>query len=281
MQTYIKKNKLPLSILVIISITLITFTISLLNKNEVTIQLNEIPLRSEPLKDSQNIGKLVKGNKVKVLNTKNNWSYVLYTNEKKAWLPNWLLYRKDQLVKLTPLAETTVMLDAGHGGNDTGALSNNNDYEKTYTLKAALATKTLLESYGVNVVMTRDSDKLVYLSDIPKIAQENNADVSISFHFDSAPQKNTASGLTTYYYHKKNGSYTLANKLNQEMNSLKIPNRGVDFGNFLVIRQNKKPAVLLEMGYINSNHDFKIISSINYPTEIANSVKNGLDNYFS
>lgn len=281
MQTYIKKNKLPLSILVIISITLITFTISLLNKNEVTIQLNEIPLRSEPLKDSQNIGKLVKGNKVKVLNTKNNWSYVLYTNEKKAWLPNWLLYRKDQLVKLTPLAETTVMLDAGHGGNDTGALSNNNDYEKTYTLKAALATKTLLESYGVNVVMTRDSDKLVYLSNIPKIAQENNADVSISFHFDSAPQKNTASGLTTYYYHKNNGSYTLANTLNQEMNSLKIPNRGVDFGNFLVIRQNKKPAVLLEMGYINSNHDFKIISSINYPTEIANSVKNGLDNYFS
>ncbi|SUP61081.1 N-acetylmuramoyl-l-alanine amidase I [Weissella viridescens] len=71
-----------------------------------------------------------------------------------------------------------------------------------------------LKSHGTRVIMTRDTDKLVALPDIPKIAEMRHSDMFISFHFDSAPESNSASGYTTYYYHTKNGSKDLASAVN-------------------------------------------------------------------
>lgn len=281
MQTYIKKNLIPLVIVFIFSLLTAVIAIILLNKNQATVQLAEIPLHAAPSRTSKSLGMVTKGTHLKVIKTHNDWALVRQPNEHVAWLPTWLLYRKTLLKALTPLAETTIMLDAGHGGSDTGAISNTGQFEKTYTLKTALATRKLLESYGAHVIMTRTQDKLVYLANIPIIAEKNLADASISFHFDSAPEKNSASGLTTYYYHHGNGSYALASALNEQMNHFPVPNRGVDFGDFLVIRRNTRPAVLLEMGYINNDHDFKAIKSTGYPNEIAQAVQTGLETYFT
>lgn len=270
-----------LLLLIVISFSIITIVIAfiLLNKNQATVQLAQIPLHTAPSRTSKTVGTVTKGTKLKIIEVKNDWALVRQPNEAIAWLPNWLLHRKTPLKALTPLAEATIMLDAGHGGSDTGAISNTGQFEKTYTLKTALATRKLLESYGAHVIMTRTTDHLVYLANIPDIAEKNHADASISFHFDSAPQKNSASGLTTYYYHQQNGSYALAKSLNHEMNHFPVPNRGVEFGDFLVIRRNTLPAVLLEMGYINSDHDFESINSPGYPKEIAVSVQKGLEAY--
>ena len=88
------------------------------------------------------------------------------------------------------------------------------------------------------------------------------------------------SGYTTYYYHKKT-SLRLAQDTNSKLKYLKLENRGVEFGDFLVIRENTVPAVLLEMGYINSDRDFERITSTSYQDSVADDIKQGLDTYFN
>ena len=102
----------------------------------------------------------------------------------------------------------------------------------------------------------------------------------ISFHFDSSPEPNSATGYTSYYYHKNNGSYELASNINAEL-SLPLINKGVEYGDFLVIRDNSVPAVLLENGYMNSKDDFKSIKSKDYQDKIAKAIPVGIQNYLS
>ncbi|MBM7543618.1 N-acetylmuramoyl-L-alanine amidase [Periweissella beninensis] len=280
MQAYLKKQLIPIFITGLMLCLIVIMTFLLLNKNQVTVQLASIPTRSQPTHNSKRLALLHKNTKVKIIEKHGQWYKIRRPNEQTAWVASWLLTRKKPLKKLTDLAETTIVLDPGHGGSDTGALSNTGAYEKTYTLKTALEVKKVLQSYGANVIITRHTDKIVYLSKIPKIAEQHTADAFISFHYDSAPTKNSASGLTTYYYHKKNGSLALGKALNKYMNNFPMKNKGVDFGDFLVIRDNSRPAVLLEMGYINDDDDFKAIASANYPHKVAVAVRQGLANYF-
>ncbi|QBO37151.1 N-acetylmuramoyl-L-alanine amidase [Periweissella cryptocerci] len=280
MKNYFKTNWLPLALTAGFVIVMAILTVILLNKNQITVDLAEIPLRDRPNRNAKQLGYVTKHTKLRILQEDGDWTEVRKPNEKTGWVATWLLDRKTPLKKLTPMAETTIVLDPGHGGSDTGALSNDGQYEKTYTLKTALAVRKALEAYGAKVIMTRHTDKLVYLKDIPEIANRAKADAFVSFHFDSYGKKNVVSGLTTYYYHKDNGSLTLAKTLNAQMDHFPMKNRGVDFGNFEVIRNNKRPAVLLEMGYINTNKDFKAISSPGYPNKVAKAVTSGLDNYF-
>jgi N-acetylmuramoyl-L-alanine amidase len=280
MQNLLKKFWLPISITLAFMITLAVLTTLLLDKNSITVQIAEIPIRTKPSRFATQTGYVKKHEKLRILQTDGNWTQVRKPNEKTGWVATWLLDRKTPLKKLTPMAEATVVLDPGHGGSDTGAIANDGEYEKTYTLKTARAVKKSLEQYGTKVIMTRNSDKIVYLREIPQIANKDDADAFISFHYDSYGEKNVASGLTTYYYHKDNGSLTLAEDLNSQMNHFPMQNRGIDFGDFQVIRDNKRPAVLLEMGYINTDKDFKAISSPGYPAKVAKAVTKGLDKYF-
>lgn len=280
MKNYCKTNWLPISLTAVFVVVMAILTIILLNKNQVRVQIDQIPLRNAPRRTAKQLGYVKKHTKLRILQETEDWTEVRKPDETTGWVATWLLDRKTPLKKLTPLAETKIVLDPGHGGSDTGAISNDGQYEKTYTLKTALAVRKALEAYGAKVIMTRHTDKLVYLKDIPEIANDDKADAFVSFHFDSYGEKNVASGLTTYYYHKNNGSLNLAKTLNAQMDHFPMKNRGVDFGNFEVIRNNKRPAVLLEMGYINTNKDFKAISSPGYPKKVAKAVTKGLDNYF-
>ncbi|MFK5283709.1 N-acetylmuramoyl-L-alanine amidase, partial [Lacticaseibacillus paracasei] len=80
---------------------------------------------------------------------------------------------------------------------------------------------------------------------------------------DSSPSKNSASGITTYYYDSKK-DLALAKSVNSAFSGLPLENRGVAFGNFEVLRDNKQPAILNEMGYINNDKDFRQIKDPSY-----------------
>ncbi|MDE6376094.1 MAG: N-acetylmuramoyl-L-alanine amidase, partial [Ligilactobacillus sp.] len=81
------------------------------------------------------------------------------------------------------------------------------------------------------------------------------------------------------YYHKN--SLKLAQMVNNEFGAIGLENRGVEVGDFLVIRDIKEPAILLEMGYINSDRDFDQIISKSYRTTVVNDVYQGLEKYFA
>lgn len=95
-----------------------------------------------------------------------------------------------------------IVLDAGHGGQDPGAISKNGHFEKDLTLKMAKETKVLLERAGYKVVLTRDRDIFITLRGRVKKAHEAKADLFISIHADSA--RNTkARGLSIYTISEK------------------------------------------------------------------------------
>lgn len=112
--------------------------------------------------------------------------------------------KKENASELLPFAKSkkVIMLDAGHGGQDPGAISKAGRYEKDLTLKMAKETKKLLEEAGYKVVLSRDRDVFISLRGRVKKAHEAKADLFVSIHADSA--KNiSARGLSIYTISEK------------------------------------------------------------------------------
>lgn len=266
-----------LAILLIAGGLLFSFT----RNNSVTATVSNLNLRDGPGLTYKVTHKVKQNSRLTILNEKNNWYHVRDSQNHFGWVASWLVDHPGNLKKVTNLSEATIVLDPGHGGSDSGALSiDQNHDEKTYTLAMAKQVAKQLRARGTHVIMTRDSDKSVSLADRPALANTDQASAFISFHFDSSPTNNLASGTTTYYYHQET-SYKLAEAINGEMNDLPLTNRGIKYGNFEVIRDNSRPSLLLEMGYINTKKDFKYISSPQYQKQVATRVVKGLSAYFS
>jgi len=92
-----------------------------------------------------------------------------------------------------------VVIDAGHGGKDPGAIGRSGVQEKSITLDIAKRLKGLLESKGIDVVLTRASDKFVSLNRRAEIANKSNADLFVSIHINSNKSRQPY-GFETYYF---------------------------------------------------------------------------------
>lgn len=186
-----------------------------------------------------------------------------------------------------------ICIDPGHGGTDVGAIGHiggKDVYEKNITLSIALPLRDMLTSAGAKVVMTRDTDKDVYgpwadadpeLQARCDIANEAHADAFVSIHIDSF-SNSSVDGTTAYYNAKSSKDLLLAQMMHQAtMNSLSIPDRGVKSNAFYVNVYTTMPSVLMEMGFITNDHRVKMLTSSWGPRGIAQSLFNGLVNYFA
>ncbi len=245
--------------------------------NQIVVETTDAVLKEGPGTEFPQKSFLKKEQRLTVYSRKNHWLHVKTDNGKTGWVADWMIADgyKNPIEKLS---DATIVIDAGHGGADSGALSIKNKMEKKYTLLYAKELVQKLEDAGAKVYMTRSSDKTVSLSSRPILAQQVHADAFISIHFDSCDQPNAASGFTTYYYHTGK-SLKLARCINQSFGALGLENRGVDKGDFLVIRDNTQPSVLLEMGYINTQKDFDNISDPSYRSEAMDNVVKGLKKF--
>ncbi|KRN78945.1 N-acetylmuramoyl-L-alanine amidase [Fructilactobacillus lindneri] len=272
-------NKRGLTFTIITTLLTILILGILLLRNNVKVPCDNLQIKNGPNLSYKTIGIANHGEHVQILSHKDNWVRVVYNQNKIGWIPEWLL-NNHNLKRANNLSEATIVLDPGHGGSDSGALSNNNKQEKAYTLKVAQKTANRLRNSGANVVMVRNSDKTVSLFKRPSFSTDNHANLFVSFHFDSSNDKNTASGFTSYYYH--NGkSQKLATEINHNLNNLPLDNRGIMKGDFLVIRDVSVPSVLLEMGYINDDDDFKLIKNPNYQQRVSSDVTKGINQYIN
>lgn len=97
------------------------------------------------------------------------------------------------------LRRYTVVIDAGHGGKDPGAIGRGDVYEKNITLASAKELARLLEQSGrYKVIMTRTTDKFILLPERVKIARRAGADLFVSLHADMAVENSDARGLSIY-----------------------------------------------------------------------------------
>lgn len=152
-----------------------------------------------------------------------------------------------------------VVLDAGHGGNNPGAVYQGRR-EKDDALALTLEIGKILEENGVEVYYTRTTD--VYESPEQK-AQEGNAvggDYFVSIHRNSSPYPNQYTGVETLVFNRYGEAARLAGNINARLEQVGYENQGVnEWTNLVVLNQTRMPAVLVEVGFINTDADNRLL----------------------
>ena len=201
-------------------------------------------------------------------------------------------------------AVRTVILDAGHGGHDSGA-KGNRGIEKEAALDIVLRAKRLLEQNGYTVRLTRSSDVFIPLEDRAAFANRFLNAVFVSVHLNKSGG-GAASGIETFALaprgvpsmDEENFSYSdlklhpghaqdaeniaLATALHSSMlRHMRLTDRGIKRARFVVIRDIRIPGVLLEGGFMNHPLDGKLIASSAYRDAFARAILEGVDRYRS
>jgi len=195
-----------------------------------------------------------------------------------------------------------VVIDPGHGGSNEGALSHDKKgKEKMFTLDWARRVEKLLEGSPWKVVLTRTNDTDISLTNRVALAETNKADLFISLHFNSFT-KPAESGLETYCMTPQGMVSHVARTFADDVKEA-VPNNEFDVDNFLlaydmhramlrktgrtdrgvrrarfmtVLRDQKRPAVLLEGGYLSNPEEGKLIATAEYRQKLAEAVAEAL-----
>lgn len=181
-----------------------------------------------------------------------------------------------------------VVLDAGHGGKDPGAIKNN-VYEKTLNYNIlCVKAKCLFEQSDIKVYYTRETDKYIDLSTRAKFAAKVEADLFISLHMNSSEQA-TATGTEVFYSSANNqkndsglNSYRMGNILVDNLcASMGTKRRGTTKSDYYVVKYNAVPAVLIELGFISNEEECKKLSDEIYQEQAAQAIYQSVLEIFS
>ncbi len=194
---------------------------------------------------------------------------------------------KDSDKNNTPTTEKIVVIDAGHGGRDpgtSGTIEEETFYEKTINLDIARKVQKLLESKGITVMMTRDSDTFPTLEERSDLANINDAVIFVSIHSNWATS-NTASGYEAYYSNLNNSSTTglsskeLANSIMNELSkNMSTKNRGLKTADHVVTKTSYMPAVLLEVGFMSNTEELEFMLTEEFQNNFAKGICDGILN---
>lgn len=179
-----------------------------------------------------------------------------------------------------------IVLDAGHGGLDRGAkIKYPYVEEKRLTLSAIRTTKKYLEQLGYRVVLTRAKDYFVPLNKRVDLANNAEAELFVSVHFNSCPN-NTASGIEIYYFNStENKSRTKNSKnlahcvLTDVVKNTNAKSRGIKKGQFCVIRETKMPSILIEAGFLTNPEERDNIRKPPYLEKISLGIAEGIEDF--
>ena len=170
-----------------------------------------------------------------------------------------------------------VMIDAGHGGTDHGAIRDDVN-EKDITLDVARKVEKLLAKKGYIVSMTRNSDVYVSLEERVEASEVFNPDVFVSIHVNSSNSE-TPNGIETHYY--KPNSLHLAKCIHASLlNNVNAHDRGLFKSKFYVINHTTAPAVLVEMGFMSNPAERSQIITESRKSNTAKAIVEGIDEYF-
>lgn len=177
------------------------------------------------------------------------------------------------------IEDLTIVVDAGHGGSEKGAIGCLGDKEKDINLRIALELQNILQTYGANVVMTRECDGNVSLDERVRIAKENRADIFVSIHLNSIPdvKMNTHKHKGTSVYYFNQNARELAEILEQSVSkSAGTRKDGVRTASFAVTRPTEYVAVLVETAYMINPHDSVLYTSSDFAQKAANGIADGI-----
>ena len=198
--------------------------------------------------------------------------------------------------------QKVIFLDPGHGGKDPGA-----QYlglkEKDLTLQVSQQLKTKLESLGYTVIMSRSTDVFVdFVTERSKMSNETNADMFISIHFNATGHglDSGEDGIQTYIYQPTGNipsvinkkwhdnptrlkySYKLGSYIHQSvLATTQAKDAGLLAKSFAVLRETNKPAVLLELGYMDDSKESQKIRTKEYQQKLVDGIAQGIQQYYN
>ena len=167
----------------------------------------------------------------------------------------------------------TIVIDAGHGGDDPGAVKSD-IFEKDIVLKWSNCLTDLFESD--NIIPVRTKDKFVNLNTRAKFANDHDADLFISLHCNAAGAE-SANGIETFHYPGSTGGQRLANSVQQELiKKTGRRDRGVKTAEFAVLRHTNMPAILVECGFITNEDERFLMQEDSYIYALSMAIKEGI-----
>ena len=167
-----------------------------------------------------------------------------------------------------------IVLEAGHGGENPGATYQGRQ-EKDDALNLVLAIGKILEENGQEVYYTRTTD--IYESPAQKAAEANHvgADYFFYVHRNSSPYPNQYTGIESLVYNKYGLAARMAKNINAELEKVGFANQGItERPNLAVLRRTRMPAVLVEVGFINTDADNALLDS--RFDDVANAIATGI-----
>jgi N-acetylmuramoyl-L-alanine amidase len=199
--------------------------------------------------------------------------------------------KRNAAIPLRGLPPFTVVIDAGHGGSDNGAVAGDVK-EKDLNLALALKVKQLSPEYHINVLLTRQTDELAGgKSDIHssleyrvEMARENKADLFVSLHVNNAGGGTPNHGFSAFVS-QDNAHFAESQKLGSALLDAVKPNYAVDdllhqlTERVYVLREAPMPAVLLECGFIDNPTDLAFIRDSQNQEKIARDILQGIQRY--
>jgi N-acetylmuramoyl-L-alanine amidase len=208
----------------------------------------------------------------------------------------------------------TIVVDAGHGGKDPGAISDFGCQEKSINLNVARYLEKELKKIGFKVILTRGHDTFLTLQERVDVAKQYNADLFVSIHSNSSessylkgvevyylsparldsqaraldlakqeisrPYSLTADAKTILWDLKLSKNYTLsvemADLIYQSFNNLGLSVKTPRKAPYYVLRLAYVPAVLVEIGYLSNRYEEKVLRKDYYQRQLANAIANGI-----
>lgn len=185
-----------------------------------------------------------------------------------------------------------VVVDAGHGGHDGGAVAHG-VIEKNLSLDIANRLKKELEAAGLRVVMTRSGDSFLSLDERAALAGTHHADAFVSVHLNTDGEGSAAEGVETYFAETKGlsarqvvstgqgrtaGDGAEFAKVVQRLvcGATKAENRGTKARDYAVVARAACPAVLVECGFITSASEVVRLKEAGYRDKIADGIARGV-----
>ncbi|WP_082418889.1 N-acetylmuramoyl-L-alanine amidase CwlD [Massilibacterium senegalense] len=206
------------------------------------------------------------------------------------WItPSWRVFT-------LPLSGKIVVIDAGHGGIDGGAVGKKGTREKDITLKIAHELRDYLQGAGAYVIMTREGDydlaptnmkrvrdrKVYDLKKRTKIINESGADFFISIHLN-AISSSKWSGAQTFYHLSHDENEEMAKYIQQEI-SLTLKNTKrmeKPIHHVYILKKAKIPGVLVEAGFLSNYEEERLLRDEKYQQKMAASIYRGILRYYT
>lgn len=191
------------------------------------------------------------------------------------------------------LGERVVLIDAGHGGVDPGAVGISKVLEKDITLAVSKRLQALVQQSGAKTIMVRSDDrdlgssqgllkrKREDLAQRIQLAMDSQAEVYISIHANSFPDPKLT-GAQTFYHSDSPEGKLLAQAIQEELNNMTKGKRVIK-GNqdIYVLKKANQAAVTVELGFLSNLNEEQLLTTPEYQQQLAVAIYKGLTNYFS